>query len=224
MPGPVGRGRRCERAPLLTSGAHGSGRAAAEDSLAGAPLGRPLPGRRAGGRILPGMRVRDATRADAEAVHALLAGIYREGGYFVNDGPEPLASLAARIEGSPPTRSLFLVAERAEEVVGWLELHRSTAARLEHVAVLTLAVAPQARRQGVGRALMRRSYDWCARVGALKVSLNVRASNVGAIRLYEAEGFEHEGRERNQVRLVGGEGEGFEDNLIMGRWLGRAER
>lgn len=208
----------------LTGGAHGSGRAAAEDSLAGAPLGRPLPGRRAGGRILPGMRVRDATRADAEAVHALLAGIYREGGYFVNDGPEPLASLAARIEGSPPTRSLFLVAERAEEVVGWLELHRSTAARLEHVAVLTLAVAPQARRQGVGRALMRRSYDWCARVGALKVSLNVRASNVGAIRLYEAEGFEHEGRERNQVRLVGGEGEGFEDNLIMGRWLGRAER
>lgn len=170
------------------------------------------------------MRIREATRADAKAVHSLLETIYEEGGFFVNDGAEALASLAARLGARNPLRSLYLVAVSevagSERVIGWLELHRPPASRLEHVAVLTLAVAPQARRQGVGRALLHRSYAWCERVGALKVSLNVRSSNLGAVALYRSEGFELEGRERGQVRFAPSEGEGFEDNLIMGRWLG----
>lgn len=165
------------------------------------------------------MQVRTARRADADEVHELLSGIYREGGFFVGDGPESLGSLATRIEGGSPTRSHYLVAVVDGEVAGWLELHRSPASRLQHVAVLTLAVAPRARRQGVGRALLRRSYEWCAQVGALKMSLHVRASNEGAIALYRSELFELEGREVNQLKLAPSEGEGFEDNLIMGRWL-----
>ncbi|MFA5550001.1 MAG: GNAT family N-acetyltransferase [Trueperaceae bacterium] len=165
------------------------------------------------------MRVREASRSDAAAVHALLTGIYDEGGFFVNDTAESLNHLAARLGSRAPDRSLYLVATLEGSVIGWLELHRPAAERLEHVAVLTLAVAPGARRQGVGRALMQAAYAWCGRVGALKVSLNVRASNEGAVALYLAEGFELEGRERGQVRLVRGEGAGFEDNLIMGRWL-----
>ncbi|SRR5690554_605049 len=165
------------------------------------------------------MQVREARRGDAEAVHELLVGIYAEGGSFVSDGAESLNHLAMRLGSRVPSRSLYLVATLEGEVVGWLELHRSPARRLEHVAVLTLAVAPGARRRGVGRALMRAAYGWCQRVGALKISLHVRAQNDAAVRLYLAEGFEVEGRERNHVRLVDGEGEGFEDNLIMGRWL-----
>lgn len=165
------------------------------------------------------MQVREATRADAAAVHALLVGIYDEGGFFVNDAAESLNHLAARLGGQLPMRSLYLVAEDGGRVVGWLELHRSPAQRLEHVAILTLAVAPAARRMGVGRTLLRAAYAWCRRVGVLKISLNVRASNEAAVALYRGEGFELEGRERGQVRLVDTEGDGFEDNLIMGRWL-----
>lgn len=168
------------------------------------------------------MQVREATRADAGAVHSLLEGIYAEGGFFVNDGAESLSYLAARLGGRAPSMSLYLVATFGEAVVGWLELHRPPAERLQHVAVLTLAVAPAARRRGVGRALMHAAYGWCERMGVLKMALNVRASNEGAVALYLAEGFEVEGRERNHVRLVDGEGEGFEDNLIMGRWLAPA--
>lgn len=170
------------------------------------------------------MQVRGATRLDADAVLRLLAGIYSEGSYFVGDGPESRGSLAARLSGDDPQRSLYLVAVRNGAVVGWLELHRSAASRLRHVAVLTLAVAPAARRRGVGRALLKSSYDWCRRVGVLKMSLNVRFSNTAAIALYESEGFEVEGSERNQVRLSPAEGGGFEDNLLMGKWLGDEER
>ena len=74
------------------------------------------------------------------------------------------------------------------------------------------------RRRGVGRSLLRRSYDWCREVGVLKVGLHVRAGNAAAIALYESEGFVVEGRERGQVRLERGRDE-FEDNVIMGKWL-----
>lgn len=177
-----------------------------------------------GARIIGTVQIRSATRLDTEAVLQLLAGIYAEGGYFVGDGPESRRSLSGRLGGDDPNRSLYLVAADEGSVLGWLELHRSPASRLRHVAVLTLAVAPAARRRGVGRALLKSSYDWCRRVGVLKVSLNVRSSNPAAIALYESEGFEIEGCERNQLRLSGAEGGGFEDNLLMGKWLGDETR
>ncbi len=165
------------------------------------------------------VNVRTATPDDAEAVRSLLAGIYREGGSFVGDGAESAGSLAARI-GARTTRSYYAVAVEGGALMGWLELHRPVARRLEHVAILTLAVAPPARRRGAARALLGAGYEWCRRVGVLKMSLNVRAGNAAAVRLYESEGFTLEGRERRQVKRLAGEGEGFEDNLVMGKWLG----
>lgn len=164
------------------------------------------------------MNVRVATQGDAAAVRDLLAGVYREGGAFVGDGPEGVNALAARI-GAPSDRSFYAVAVDGAMLAGWLELHRSPAARLEHVAVLTLAVAPEARRRGAARALLGAGYAWCRRAGVLKVALHVRAGNLAAIRLYESEGFTLEGRETRQVRRLPSEGGGFEDNLLMGKWL-----
>jgi len=184
-----------------------------------------------------GVETRAARESDARAVTALLRGIYAEWRYFVGDSPAPERSLAARIATNDITRSFYAVATVDRAVKGWVELHRSPAWRLEHVAVLTLAVAPEARRRGIGRDLLEAGYDWCRRVGVLKVSLHVRAGNDAAVRLYLSEGFELEGRERGQIRLGpeansrragGGEtlaapdsarSDAFEDNLIMGKWL-----
>src|SRR5690606_37716464 len=163
------------------------------------------------------LSIRPARASDASAVTRLLAGIYREERYFVGDGPGTSASLAARIGMDDSQRSLYLVAVRGPAVGGWCELHRSPAWRLEHVAVLTLAVSPSERRNGVGRSLLREAYAWCRKVGVLKVSLHVRAGNDAAIALYGSEGFALEGREVGQVRLE--PGGRFEDNLIMGKWL-----
>lgn len=166
-----------------------------------------------------GVKVRPAVPEDAEAVHGLLAGIYREGGAFVGDGPESASAIAARL-AFPTSRSYHAVADSGGELAGWLELHRSPARRLEHVAVLTLAVAPWARRRGVARSLLQAGYAWCREVGVLKVALHVRADNQAAVELYRREGFVLEGREERQVRRLASEGGGFEDNLVMGRWLG----
>jgi ribosomal protein S18 acetylase RimI-like enzyme len=169
-----------------------------------------------------GVDYRRARDSDARAVTALLRGIYAEWRFFVGDAPGSERSLAMRIAHDDQSRSHYVVATRAEDVVGWAELHRSPAWRLEHVAVLTLAVAPAVRGHGVGRGLLHTCYQWCRDVGALKISLHVRDHNEAARHLYLSEGFEVEGRERGQIRLgpERREGDGpFEDNIVMGKWL-----
>ena len=55
--------------------------------------------------------------------------------------------------------------------------------------LLNLTVAPHARRQGIGRALLRRFLADAGQRGAEQCFLEVRVSNTPAIALYAAEGF-----------------------------------
>jgi GNAT superfamily N-acetyltransferase len=55
--------------------------------------------------------------------------------------------------------------------------------------ITSVDVAPLARRQGVGSAVMRALVAWAAGVGARATYLQVRAGNAGALRLYAALGY-----------------------------------
>jgi ribosomal-protein-alanine N-acetyltransferase len=59
----------------------------------------------------------------------------------------------------------------------------------EETEVLTLGTAPEARRQGVARALLGDLYGRSIALGATRVVLEVAADNSAALALYEAEGF-----------------------------------
>ena len=163
--------------------------------------------------------IRRAKASDAASLAALQSDIYAEGRWFVGDGPPSVTALTRRLRTLEPQSSLYLVVlfkEKGKEEVGaWLELHRLLPNKLRHVAMLTLAVAEPYRRRGVARALLKEAYRWGHQVGLKKISLNVRANNSGALKLYEGQGFVLEGRERAQVRLENG----FEDNLIMAKFL-----
>ena len=56
--------------------------------------------------------------------------------------------------------------------------------------VYYLAVDPQARRRGLGRALMQAAEDWLRGQGAPKIQLMVRADNVEALAFHRAIGLE----------------------------------
>jgi ribosomal-protein-alanine N-acetyltransferase len=60
--------------------------------------------------------------------------------------------------------------------------------------LLNLSVVPDARRRGLGGALLQRFIDDARRAGAEQMFLEVRVSNASAIALYEAAGFEAVGR------------------------------
>ena len=52
-----------------------------------------------------------------------------------------------------------------------------------------LAVAPHARRAGVGRSLMAEAEQVLEALGCPKVNLQIRATNLAAVRFYEALGY-----------------------------------
>lgn len=52
-----------------------------------------------------------------------------------------------------------------------------------------LGVDPEARRGGVGRALVRAAETWCAGFGIPKLNLLVRMENLGVLAFYEALGY-----------------------------------
>ncbi len=170
--------------------------------------------------------LRSARPPDAEAWSRLQGTIYAEGRAFVGDGPPSPGALAARLrslrvhDGSVTLAVLRTPGSTHDvgEVVGWVEAYRTAAQRLAHVALLTIAVAPAWRRQGVGIALMGAIADWARVQRVRKLQLHVRAGNEGAIALYAHLGYEIEGVLRDQVAVD----HGFEDEWIMALPIGAA--
>lgn len=80
--------------------------------------------------------------------------------------------------------------------------------------IADLAVAPESRRLGIGRALLERVLAVLGEVGAQTVYLEVRESNQAARTLYEAKGFESVGRRRGYYRNPA------EDALVLRREIG----
>jgi ribosomal-protein-alanine N-acetyltransferase len=60
--------------------------------------------------------------------------------------------------------------------------------------ILNFAVRPTARRQGIGAALLGEALRWCSVFSAEQAFLEVRASNLGALRFYEQHKFQVTGR------------------------------
>jgi len=88
--------------------------------------------------------------------------------------------------------SCFLIARQAQDestgprVVGYVNFW----VVFEELRIMNLAVAPSARRQGVGRRLVTRALEIGCDRSASKGLLEVRASNHAAQRLYSGLGFE----------------------------------
>ena len=82
-----------------------------------------------------------------------------------------------------------LVADRAGLLIG----HTVMSVAAGECHILNLCVAPSQQGRGLGRRLLRRALALARQREADTAFLEVRASNQGAIRLYQAEGFDEIG-------------------------------
>ncbi|HWH30384.1 MAG TPA: ribosomal protein S18-alanine N-acetyltransferase [Mycobacteriales bacterium] len=101
----------------------------------------------------------------------------------------------------------YVVAVDGERVVGYAGLCDYP----DEAWVQTMAVAPAARGSGLGARLLRALLDEAARRGQRTVSLEVRAGNARAQRLYERHGFSRTGVRRGYYQPSG------EDAVLMTR-------
>ena len=59
--------------------------------------------------------------------------------------------------------------------------------------VVAMWVAPEARRSGLGRQLLREIEAWVAECGGMRVQLSVADTAFAACRLYETSGYQPDG-------------------------------
>jgi ribosomal-protein-alanine N-acetyltransferase len=135
-----------------------------------------------------------------------------------------IAALEAQIHAAPWTignfRDSLAVGYSAcvGECEGRIRVYGVLMLAAGEAQILNLSVVPDARRQGLGRTLLRRFTDDALRLGAAQLFLEVRVSNVAAIGLYESEGFARVAR-RERYYPASGPEQVREDALVMRRAL-----
>ncbi len=107
------------------------------------------------------------------------------------------------------TGTLFLVAVTGENIIGYGGVQMVA----DEGYITNIAVDPAHRRQGVGDALTKALVKAAQQAGLAFISLEVRAGNLAAQRLYQNNGFTPQGRRKNFYRLP------TEDALILTNFL-----
>ena len=94
-------------------------------------------------------------------------------------------------DGSPPAEGV--------EAAGFVLARQA----VDEIELLLIAVRPEARGKGLGRALLRQFFDSARKREAVKVFLEMRANNP-AEKLYREEGFSQIGQRKDYYRTISG--------------------
>ncbi len=140
---------------------------------------------------MPEFTIRQATLSDLDALVPLFDA-YRQ---FYRQPPDlDLARrfLAERFERSESV--VFLALDAHGAAVGFTQLYPSfSSASAARILVLNdLFVAPPARRQGLGAALLDAAASFGRAAGAVRLTLSTEVTNEAAQTLYEAEGWKRQ--------------------------------
>ena len=143
-------------------------------------------------------RIRNACDADLDALEALEKSCFS------------LPWTREQLRGElPDERHEFLVAETDGKLLGYIGMMTV----LDEGYISNVAVAPEARRRGIGRALVSEMLRLAEKRALSFVTLEVRAHNESAIALYALEGFERVGLRRDYYERP------REDALLMTRFF-----
>ena len=122
-----------------------------------------------------------------------------------NSAPWSETSFRREIENPQAT---YIVALQGDAVIGFSGYW----SLVDEAHITTIAVHPDARGKGVGRALMAKMLSSAGETGMSCATLEVRAGNTAAIKLYENMGFVNSGVRKNYYP------DNREDAIIMWRY------
>ena len=126
--------------------------------------------------------IRRAVATDAGQV----ARLTTELGY-----PSSADDIAARLDELLASRSYFIaVAELDSTLVGWVAAERRMLLESgERVEIVGLIVGREARRAGMGRALVRTAEDWARTAGVEVISVRSNVTRIESHPFYERLGY-----------------------------------
>ena len=123
--------------------------------------------------------------------------------------PVPWPANAFRHELTQNRNAFYIVAREGDHIVGYAGLWLS----LDEAHITTFAVLPDHRRRRIGERMLLSLFARAEKLGAEWLTLEVRASNLPAQRLYEKYGFRPAGVRRRYYS------DNNEDAIIM--WTDR---
>ena len=150
-----------------------------------------------GGDKMAELTIRRAEPKDAEAIEDLEQSCFSQ----------PWSYNSIYYDIAENTKAVYLVAQIEEDVVGYAGLWKIG----DEGHITNVAVAPEQRRKSIGDMLVGALIEVTEEEGITSHTLEVRKSNIGAIRLYEKHGFKVEGERKAYYEDNG------EDALIMWR-------
>jgi len=134
--------------------------------------------------------VRQATVADLDLVVPLFDA-YRQ---FYRLASDPEGARQFLLERFAHSQSVIFLALDGDAAIGFTQLYSSfSSGAMARISVLNdLFVAPEARRRGVGSALLEAAAEYGQRVGAVRLALSTELNNTTAQALYERGGWKRD--------------------------------
>lgn len=159
------------------------------------------------------MEIRDSAQEDAERIAAMIDTIARERRFLSGTTGFSVDATRAFIASIRSTGGVHVVGHEADEIIGWCDIVRHPFEGMRHGGRLGMGVRRDRRSQGIGRKLLAAALERAQGAGIERIELEVYASNLAAIDLYESFDFEFEGRKIAARKLDGG----TDDILIYAR-------
>jgi len=141
--------------------------------------------------------VRYIRESDIAGYQAALGAVVRERKFLLTLDPPSLDNVSKFVQKNIQNNHAQYVAEVAGEIVGWADVLPYDKEALQHAGLLGMGVVAEHRSKGIGQELLRHVIEHSWRIGLKRIELEVFASNLAAVALYEKFGFLHEGTKRN---------------------------
>ncbi|CAM4136202.1 GCN5 family acetyltransferase [Bacillus manliponensis] len=152
--------------------------------------------------------IREITEQDAATFLTLCQAIDGETDFMLFERNERKLTIEKQITIiqtflSSPNSSIF-VAEKDNELVGYILARGGTVQRNKHSVYLAIGILQDYAGQGIGKQLFHTVEEWAREHEILRLELKVMAHNERAISLYKKCGFNVEGEAVHGV-IVNGE-------------------
>ncbi len=158
--------------------------------------------------------IRRARPEDAKELMQLIHGLVADGTAYLTDQLEYSVEQQAEYIASGKD-SVILVAERNNELVGWINIRRNFFPFRHHSGMIVIGVKQEFQGQGIGGQLLEAIEPMALFIHIERLELGVRAENTRAYTLYTQHGYAEEGRRIGGVKRDGQ----YSDEILMAKNL-----
>lgn len=142
---------------------------------------------------------------DTDLLLAFFRGLPRADLSFLQQDLTAAAAITDWITEVTMGRTITVLAQVGEQIIGEASLQRSQVPWTDHVAQARVTTAASYRGRGLGGVLLHEVFDLAEATGVEKIVAEMTVEQEGARRLFEKLGFTEEGRYKAYVKDIEGQ-------------------